>query len=319
MKPLFTLLIALGFAFSANAQNVLTYEFVSNMSEKDGAGPTMAILGNEGVFVEDTLEEIGSEKKFVYRFEANSGFQFDNVAAGGFIGEDYTIELYFVFDELTSWKRVVDWKNRTTDYGAYVYYGELNFYPYLYSEEAPVLPGEYTYYVITRDGESDQLIIYTDANVYIDFIDDGGDALVGQDGVINFFHDDLVVPNEASSGAVAMLRMYNYKLDSSEVKENFENLGSQVFGIHTQPSAGEIRIYPNPARDQLTVEAGDLEGEYTLKVVTLTGEVVFQKVAYLQSGNRIPLNTSSLPNGLYLLHLNSDKTNLCEKFSVYHK
>ena len=150
-----TIIFALGTLF-LQGQSVLRYNFNNSLVETNGVGPTMTVLGNQGVYEIDTLNEISGKTKTVYRFEKNSGFQFDNAASGNFLGSTYTIELYFVFDELQSWKRVIDWKNRKTDNGAYVYYGELNFYPYVYSGEAPVLPGEYTYYVVTRDGSTNK-------------------------------------------------------------------------------------------------------------------------------------------------------------------
>ena len=158
MKSFFTFFLVIPAFFLAKGQGVLRYHFENSLSEATGAGPVLTVLGNEGIYVLDTLNEISNKTKIVYRFEKNNGFQFDN--SSNFIKKTYTIELYFVFDELTSWKRVVDWKNRKTDHGAYVYYGELNFYPYVYSDDAPVFAGEYTYYVVTRDSTTNLVKIY---------------------------------------------------------------------------------------------------------------------------------------------------------------
>ncbi len=227
---LFLYLIVLGTAISA--QSVLSYNFNNSLNEAGGTGPALTVLGITGNFVTDTLSEIENNNKTVYRFEKNNGVQFNNVAAGNFLGQTYTIELYFVFDELSSWKRVVDWKNRKTDAGAYVFNGKLNFYPYLYSNEAPVAAGEYTYYVITRDSASKNVLIYTDAEVKINFTDNNNDAVIDGDGVLNFFYDDLSVQNEASSGAVAMLKLYNYALDSTAIRDNWNQIGSNVLGLN---------------------------------------------------------------------------------------
>lgn len=96
MKTLYLLTTTLFLSLLLHGQSVLHYEFENSLLEVNGNGPTLTILGNEGVFVEDTLNEIGSAKKWVYRFEKNSGLQFNNSSAGNFLGEDYTIELYFV-------------------------------------------------------------------------------------------------------------------------------------------------------------------------------------------------------------------------------
>ncbi len=268
MKKIYLLFVFVLSFVLLSAQDVLHYDFTNSLSEISGNGPTLTVLGNEGAFVEDTLLEIGSAEKFVYRFEQNSGFQFDNAAAGNFLGEGYTIELYFVFDFLNSWKRVVDWKNRKSDYGAYVYNGELNFYPFEYSGEAPVNPGEYTYYVVTRDAGTEEVLVYTDAEVQISFTDSSGDALLDEDNVLNFFHDDLVVPNEASSGAVAMLKIYNTTLDSATIIGNYEDLEGNVFSVdEIETPDNSLRTYPNPAKDILTVELDQFYRGETVQII----------------------------------------------------
>ena len=81
----------------------------------------MIPLDTMGMYVLDTLNEIGNQIRIVYRFRKNAGVQFNNTLAGNFLGQSYSIELYFVFDDLSSWKRVIDWKNRTSDHGAYIH------------------------------------------------------------------------------------------------------------------------------------------------------------------------------------------------------
>jgi len=320
MKKLNLIIVLLVLAWSTNAQSVLRYEFQNTLNEKYGNGPALTVLGNPGTYVLDTLDEISGNTKTVYRFENNSGFQFDNEAAGNFIGNSYTIELYFVFDELVSWKRVVDWKNRKTDNGAYVYYGELNFYPYEYSDEAPVLPGEYTYYVITRDGTTGQLIVYTDADLEIDFIDSNSDALLDVDQVLNFFHDDLVVPDESSSGAVALLNMYSYVLDSNDIVENFENIGGQVFAINEiRKSATRMTIYPNPALDNATIDLSGFDGQAVeVSVYNSSGMQVLRKSVNNSSGQGIQFQTETFAEGIYLIRAESISHISSQKLVISH-
>jgi hypothetical protein len=304
----FTIIFALGTLF-LQGQSVLRYNFNNSLVETNGVGPTMTVLGNQGVYEIDTLNEISGKTKTVYRFEKNSGFQFDNAASGNFLGSTYTIELYFVFDELQSWKRVVDWKNRKTDNGAYVYYGELNFYPYVYSGEAPVLPGEYTYYVVTRDGSTNKLLIYTDAKVEIEFIDNSNDGIIDEDHALNFFFDDLVVPNEASSGAVALLNLYNYVLDSNTIKQNFINISSQVFSVREiNKKDTPIQVYPNPANEKVTIDLKKLSNDGLVRVsfFNMIGSEVH--TMQIPSGNQpdIDVVTSSFPEGIYLIRAESD-------------
>lgn len=319
MKKISLFFIVALFSFLVNGQNVLHYEFSNSLSEVNGYGPDLTVLGTTGVYVEDTLLEIGSAEKMVYRFEQNSGFQFDNTAAGNFLGEGYTIELYFVFDNLSSWKRVVDWKNRTSDNGAYVFNGELNFYPYQYSSGAPVNEGEYTYYVITRDEATQELIIYTDAVNHIEFIDTGEDGILNGDNVLNFFHDDLIVGGEASSGAVAMLKLYNYRLDSATIVQHYADLESNVFGIgDPETQATSISIFPNPVGDQFTLDLSAFERDQSLSIdiVNSLGMTVKQLELDAGAGDRINISVSDLEKGLYVLRLRSGNQYAARKILV---
>ncbi len=306
MKKLLLFLYLLVISTAILAQSKLTYNFSGSLNEANGSGPALNVLGTQGSFVTDTLSEIGNNKT-VYRFEKNNGVQFNNVTAGNFLGQTYTIELYFVFDELSSWKRVVDWKNRKTDAGAYVYNGELNFYPYLYSQEAPVVAHEYTYYVITRDSASKNVLIYTDAEVKINFTDNDNAAVIDGDGMLNFFYDDLAVQNEASSGAVAMLRLYNYALDSTAIKDNWNQIGSNVLGLNeTAKSTIKVNAYPNPATDHLNLDLSVFaqNKEARIRIVNSSGQVVFNdKIILLKSDYSVPI--SKLSKGLYIVSIES--------------
>ena len=304
MKKIYLTILVACVALLVTGQSVLHYDFTNSLSEVKGNGPVLTVLGSEGIFIEDTLGEVEDIKKWVYRFEKNSGFQFDNAASGNFLGENYTIELYFVFDALNSWKRVVDWKNRKTDYGAYVYNGELNFYPYVYSSNAPVVAGEYTYYVITRDAETKELLIYTDAKAEIAIIDNSGDGLLDSDNVLNIFHDDLVVANEASSGAVALLKLYNYKLDSNAIKNNYDNLAGNIFGINEHAlNTTNISAYPNPANDELNIDLnGFNENEKVrLSLINNLGAEVSSIEIMTINQKIIKFNTSGCKHGIYLI------------------
>lgn len=309
MKKLYFLSLSIFVPFIFFGQSVLHYNFTNSLAEVNGNGPELTVLGTNGIYEEDTLGEVESAKKWVYRFEENSGFQFNNTAASNFLGEDYTIELYFVFDELSSWKRVVDWKNRKTDNGAYVFNGELNFYPYVYSDEAPVVAGEYTYYVITRDAETKQLTIYTDAKVEITLIDNLEDALLDDENILNFFHDDLIVPNEASSGAVAMLNLYNYALDSTTIKENYDDLAGNLFYIgERRKQQTTIQNFPNPADDHLTVDLGNFDENETvlLKLTDALGRTIYETNVKTKNQKQFMFKTADLQDGVYILVAESE-------------
>jgi hypothetical protein len=318
MKKLILIILVATWTSVSYSQMVLFYNFKNSLNEVNGNGPALKVLGNEGIYVTDTLSEIGGTDKIVYRFESNNGVQFDNREAGNFIGNSYTIELYFVFDDLTSWRRVVDWKNRKSDNGAYVYNGQLNFYPVIYSGTAPVIEDEYTYYVVTRDGANNNVKVYTDAEVMIEFTDSYDYAIMDADSVLNFFYDDLSVPNEASSGAVAMLKLYNYVLDSATIKQNWDDIGGTVFGIkENDASQVLVRIYPNPATSFITVDLTNFVKHENLDILVLNdiGEKLYQ-TRVPRGNNSCTIPTEKLGKGLFLLKVNSSSGQANTKFIV---
>lgn len=288
-------------------QQTLYYNFEGNFTEQSGYGPELTILGDTGNFANDVLNEVNGNSKMVYFFAKNNGVQFNNTAANNFIGEDYSIEIYFKFDELASWKRVIDWKNRKTDRGAYIYSGKLNFYNILYSGEAPVVAGEYTYYVLTRTASTGKVLIYTDAEVKIDFIDTNGDALVDDDGVLNFFYDDLVVQNEASAGAVAMIKLYNFPLTQEDIVEKWDNLGGQIYGISKLNEQVYANVYPNPATTTARLDLSNFKSEQAVevKIYNMQGRLI--NIQQVQTGSN-QIGTGLLLPGIYLLHLRQGNT-----------
>ncbi|HOI32285.1 MAG: T9SS type A sorting domain-containing protein [Bacteroidales bacterium] len=301
-------------------QNVLHYDFTNSFTEKHGSGPDLTVLGNTGTFVEDVLGELDDARKWVYRFERNSGFQFDNAAAGSFLGEDYSIEIYFVFDELSSWKRVVDLKNRKSDRGAYVFNGRLNFYNIAMSDEAPIAVDEYTYYVITRDAETKEVKVYTDAEIEINFTDNSGDALLDEDNVLNFFQDDFIVPNEASPGAVAMVKIYNYALDSTAIANNYDDLAGNLFFIGEQKKTNTtIHTFPNPASQYLNLDLSNFTMQRNISI-RLTD--LFGRILLLQEVSDFPasfqLDISSIGQGFYLLSVEGDDRKASSKVVINH-
>lgn len=185
----------------------------------------------------------------------------------------------------------------------------MNFYPIATSGEAPVEAGEYTYYVITRDAETKELIMYTDAETYINFTDNSGEALIDEENLLNFFHDDLVVANEASSGAVAMLKLYNYTLDSATIRDKFEDLAGNVFYIGENKKINTtINTFPNPVSYDITVDLSNFNDQeiVSLKLINAMGVSVYSDKANHGNLKNIVLNTSNIPAGIYILFAESD-------------
>jgi OOP family OmpA-OmpF porin len=219
--------ILLFLALQLSAQQSCIYEFLGNFQETSGNGPILTTLGWEGKFIEESLPELGGMKRMVYRFDKNCGLHYNMKKSYINLSSSYSIEIYFKFDALDSWKRVIDFKNRTSDNGAYIFNGKLNFYQIATSEIAPVAAGEYTHYTFTYDAPSRRVNIYADGIGKISFYDSNNDAKIDPNE-LHFFYDDLIVNNEASSGTVAYIKFFDHVITPQEAKKNFEELKKTV-------------------------------------------------------------------------------------------
>jgi hypothetical protein len=319
-KFTFIFILTLGaLVMQGQTNSKLSYLFNNTLAESNGMGPTLSMLDSAGMFVIDTLNELNGVTKTVYRFKRNSGVQFNNAMAGTFLDSTYSIELYFVFDELSGYKRVVDWKNRTTDLGAYVLSGELDFYPYMTSDTATVVAGEYTYYVITRNGLTKELKIYSNANIEIDFTDASNDAVIDTSHVLNFFQDDLQAQNEASPGAIALLNLYNYELDSATIIHKFDSLQGELTAIRALGNnKALVHIYPNPASDKINIDLRQFNpnGQVLVSIITSTGNIVFDRVYSGGSNYMLDLSSLALSNGIYMVKAESGTEIYSQKFII---
>jgi OmpA-OmpF porin, OOP family len=224
LLPVFVVL-----CLSVSAQKSCIYEFRNTLNETSGKGPVLTPLGLKGVFVEESLPEFGGMKRMVYKFEKNCGLNYNMKNSLLNLTGSYSIEMYFKFDELDSWKRVIDFKNRASDNGAYIYNGKLNFYNIATSSKAPVAAGEYTHYTLTYDAVSKMVNIYADGMGKISFHDGQNDVQIDP-MELHFFFDDLKVKEEASSGTVAYIKLFDYVVSPEEAKKNFDEMEKTVRG-----------------------------------------------------------------------------------------
>jgi hypothetical protein len=79
--------------------------------------------------------------------------------------------------------------------------------------------------------------------------------------------------------------------------------------------SGIGEIYPNPVNNQAWIELGvEKSIEVRFSVFNQIGQVVYEDVQFLQSGNnRVNINTSSLKTGFYLLNITSEEGDFVSK------
>jgi Peptidase C10 family/Spi protease inhibitor/Secretion system C-terminal sorting domain len=150
-------------------------------------------------------------------------------------------------------------------------------------------------------------IVYTN-DVVLSYSQDGGNtwsdaydpALPGQIGVANGGSVIFLVADyfEGSVGT--------YLLDI--------NITQGVLAIN-ETAQNTLKIYPNPASDYVTIDAGNTTGNYTLKLYNALGEVVSQSNGIL-SGQKLTTNVKGFAAGMYTIQLITDAGTVNSKLVV---
>lgn len=219
---LLALVMIVSTATSVLSQQVYQYDFQNSLNESSGSGPALNALGT-AVYINESLP-LSCLSRPVYSFIQNDGIQFDNGAAGSFLGAAYSIEMYFRFTNNSGFFRIIDFKNRTSDLGLYATASQIQFYDELTVNNSAFGSNTYVHLVLTRNSVSEEVTIYINGVSIGSFIDDQGKALTNVDDVINFFRDDIVFGNEAQPGRIALLKFYDYELSAGDVSDNFDDL-----------------------------------------------------------------------------------------------
>ena len=83
-----------------------------------------------------------------------------------------------------------------------------------------------------------------------------------------------------------------------KTKSNKTILSSEILEKEMQNE--EVKLYPNPAFDQVVLELPELKEEVNLSVMSLTGQVLYQQTI---SNSKIVLQTSKLKSGTYFINV----------------
>jgi hypothetical protein len=134
---------------------------------------------------------------------------------GGFNNtQNFSVIIGFSFDSLSGFRKILDFKNRSSDNGLYNLSNSLNFYPFSATVNNQFQVGVLHRVVFTRDANAN-VISYVDGNNGLSFVDSNADATIGS--VLNFFNDDFVVQGEASTGFVDYIQIYDGALTNQQI------------------------------------------------------------------------------------------------------
>jgi hypothetical protein len=80
-------------------------------------------------------------------------------------------------------------------------------------------------------------------------------------------------------------------------------------------AGGHIKVYPNPATSMVTIDAGDVRGDYTLLLYNALGQQASQGTGTLR-GQMVTTDVSNLAPGLYTIQLTTTSGRLTSKVVV---
>jgi hypothetical protein len=115
--------------------------------------------------------------------------------------------------------------------------------------------------------------------------------------------DNLVIENVS----VADIGTYYLNITSALVPDltlrSDDILVDVLVGIQDETLSNELNIYPIPLRSQLNIKSANLpEGEYTLRIVDLSGKVMINEQLAMNNSNQDHIiDVSVLPTGMYMV------------------
>jgi hypothetical protein len=138
---------------------------------------------------------------------------------------NYTIELSFSFQSLSSWRKIIDFQNLGSDQGLYSYNSNLQFYSVATSTSTDFTVNTPVHVVLTRDSSTSLVTGYINGVSVLSFTDSGGSAIFNTTGQpLHLFMDDNATGNrESSAGSVDFIRFFDQPLSSAQVLELFQN------------------------------------------------------------------------------------------------
>ena len=159
---------------------------------------------------------MGGQPRTVLQFPQKNGVLL-TPTSGVISSGVYTIVGLFRFDEISGYRKIVDFKNATADEGLYNHFGLLNFFDSAEGASAVIPAATYVQVVLTRDG-SGNVVGYVNGAQQFAFLDSSNDGVIDASNTLRFFVDDTTTDGlEASAGAVARIRIFDTALSAAEV------------------------------------------------------------------------------------------------------
>lgn len=305
MKKYLLLPLVLLYALNVCAQTTYKYNFNNNLHDLSAVGPDLQASCAASYNVESL--PIGISKN-CFQFDKGCGLTF-NDATGFLSGGGYTIEMYVKLDTIQGYTKLVDYRGRTADDGFYNQSGKLVLYP-SFNSDSVISAGQYYYIVLTRDAATKNMHIYVNNSSAGAYNDSGNDYVYGSNTSLIFFIDDSITNHEDVTGAVAMLHISNYAMDSATIHSNYTSLATTLNVPNTVISSNSVSVYPNPAMERTNVF---VKNGSTYIMTDISGKTIL--LGNFKKGNN-KLDLSNISVGMYLLHITDNITGEVHTFKL---
>jgi len=186
------------------------YRFQNTLASSVGTAPDLVNIGGDiNTFGTSTVD---GQSRTVLNFPTSNGVSLATTT-GVIANDTYSIVALFSFAEIGGYRRILDFKNSTSDDGLYFYNGTLWFYPVTATSTNPIATSTFVQVVLTRD-VAKNVVGYVDGVQIISLTDTNDVGVVDINNTLRVFKDD---GGESSSGSVARIRLYDSVLSASEV------------------------------------------------------------------------------------------------------
>jgi YD repeat-containing protein len=185
------------------------YQFQNTRSSSVGSPPALTDIGGTNSFTTATVDATSTT---VLSFAQNNGLSLSSTS-GVVPSSTYSIVMLFSFNTTSSFRRIADFKNGTSDTGLYANGGKLYLYNGSQASSVSIAANTYVQVVLTRDSAG-TVTGYVDGVQQIQFSDSGGLGTINSSNTLRLFKDD---GSEASAGTVARIRLYDGALSAAEV------------------------------------------------------------------------------------------------------
>jgi hypothetical protein len=225
IKSLVSVSLAAALVTSANGETLIhSYQLNGDFTDALG-GPALAPTGALGTFSATD-----------YSFAQNSGLSLSNAISTS----NYSILINFQFAADSGYRKIIDFKNLTSDEGLYNLSQTLNFYPVASNNSTTLLAGQNASVLLTRDGSTGAVNGYVNGALMLSFTDASNLATFSEpQQIIHFFQDDIRTGGrESSAGIVDSICIFDGAISS----DGASNASCNVISVVPEPSEWAMMI-----------------------------------------------------------------------------